>query len=240
MADITLPLGGRTDRQLLFKDQGSGIYAPAVSLIGGVGTTFQSLTDRLPFTIANPAQPAMQVRANATQATNLWEFQATGGGVLLQVEATGRISTPAGTDLSLRAGTGNATLIGGGAVDGIRASQTEVQISIPVSPSASSLVGLRVRGLGGQTADLQQWQTSAPATLLSVAAGGHLTFAEAVNVIVGITTGTQFATVGGAAGQKMAWWGASPAVQPVMATGTGKTVDNLITMLQTMGLCRQS
>lgn len=106
---------------------------------------------------------------------------------------------------------------------------------------ADANVGLIVRGnSGGQSGALQQWQTSTPTTVLSVAAAGHLTFGEAVNVVFGTTTGTQIGTVGGAAGQKIGWWGATPAVQPLFATGTGKTVDQLIGQLQTMGLLRQS
>jgi hypothetical protein len=58
--------------------------------------------------------------------------------------------------------------------------------------------------------------------------------------VLGTTTGTKFGTVGGASGQKMAWWGAAPAVQPIFATGASHTVDEMITVFQTMGLLRQS
>jgi len=40
--------------------------------------------------------------------------------------------------------------------------------------------------------------------------------------------------------QKIGFWNATPVVQQILATGTGKTVDNVITLLQTLGLCRQS
>ncbi len=65
-----------------------------------------------------------------------------------------------------------------------------------------------------------------------------MTFAEAYNVVFGTTTGTKIGTVGGAAGQKMAFWGQTAIVQPVLATGS--TTDQLITVLQTLGLIRQS
>lgn len=106
---------------------------------------------------------------------------------------------------------------------------------------ADANVGLLVKqNSGSQSGALLSLANSAGTAIVSFAGAGHLTFTEGINVILGTTTGTVFGTVGGAAGQKMAWWGASPAVQPVMATGSGKTVDNLLTMLQTMGLCRQS
>lgn len=47
-------------------------------------------------------------------------------------------------------------------------------------------------------------------------------------------------TIGDHANEKIGKWGVTPVVQPVMATGTGKTVDDLITMLQSNGDCRQS
>ncbi len=40
--------------------------------------------------------------------------------------------------------------------------------------------------------------------------------------------------------EKLAFWNATPVVQQVLATGTGKTVDNVITLLQTLGLVKQS
>lgn len=42
MADITVPVGGRTDFELLYKDQGGGVYVPGVASVdsgpGGGGT----------------------------------------------------------------------------------------------------------------------------------------------------------------------------------------------------------
>lgn len=66
---------------------------------------------------------------------------------------------------------------------------------------------------------------------------GSVAIADATNLALGTTTGT---SVGTATGQKLSFWGATPVVQQVLATGTGKTVDNVITLLQTLGLCKQS
>lgn len=64
-----------------------------------------------------------------------------------------------------------------------------------------------------------------------------LTLGEAKHIMLGTTTGTQ---IGTATAQKLGFWGATPVAQQIFATGTGKTVDNVITFLQTLGLCRQS
>lgn len=63
------------------------------------------------------------------------------------------------------------------------------------------------------------------------------TWADALDNVYGTTTGTKHGT---ATGQKQAWWGATPVVQQVLATGAAKTVDDVITLLQTLGLCKQA
>lgn len=71
------------------------------------------------------------------------------------------------------------------------------------------------------------------ATLLAAS----ITLTDAVNLVVGTTTGTK---IGTATGQKLGFWNATPVAQQVLATGAGATADNIITMLQTIGLCKQS
>lgn len=57
------------------------------------------------------------------------------------------------------------------------------------------------------------------------------------NIVTDTTTGMK---IGTATGQKLAFWNSTPVVQQVLATGAGKTVDNVISLLQTLGLCKQS
>ena len=44
----------------------------------------------------------------------------------------------------------------------------------------------------------------------------------------------------GGASDKLAFLGATPVVKQVLATGAGATADNIISLLQTLGLCKQS
>lgn len=44
----------------------------------------------------------------------------------------------------------------------------------------------------------------------------------------------------GGSSDKLAFLGSTPVVKQVLATGAGKTVDEVITLLQTLGLCKQS
>lgn len=72
---------------------------------------------------------------------------------------------------------------------------------------------------------------------VTFAAAGGQTAAEGHNMAFGTSTGTK---IGTATGQKIGFWNATPVVQQVLATGAGATVDNVITLLQTLGLCKQS
>jgi len=74
-------------------------------------------------------------------------------------------------------------------------------------------------------------------TRLTLDTTGLLTFADAVDMAFNTTTGTK---IGTATGQKIGFWNATPVVQQVLATGGGATVDNVISLLQTLGLCKQS
>lgn len=70
----------------------------------------------------------------------------------------------------------------------------------------------------------------------AITTNGSLTLSD-TNLIVGTTTGTK---IGTATGQKLGFWNATPVVQQILATGVGATVDQVIALLQTLGLCKQS
>lgn len=64
-----------------------------------------------------------------------------------------------------------------------------------------------------------------------------LAVTDGIGLNVGTTTGFKLGT---ATGQKLGFWGVTPVVQQVLATGGGATADNIITLLQTLGLCKQA
>ncbi len=70
--------------------------------------------------------------------------------------------------------------------------------------------------------------------------GPGIQLLDAADVKFGTTTGTKIGTVGGASGQKLAFYGSTPIVQPLLATGAAHTVDDVITALQNLGLVRQT
>ena len=66
---------------------------------------------------------------------------------------------------------------------------------------------------------------------------GDLDIWSGVNLVLSTTTGTK---IGTGTTQKLGFWNATPVVQQVLATGASHTVDDVITLLQTLGLCKQS
>ena len=101
---------------------------------------------------------------------------------------------------------------------------------------SSDIIQTIIKGNATQTANLMEWQNSGGKALLKVQPDGDLEFV-ANNIVTDTTTGTK---IGTATGQKLGFWNATPVVQQVFATGASHTVDELITLLQTLGLCKQS
>lgn len=60
---------------------------------------------------------------------------------------------------------------------------------------------------------------------------------DGMDFIFDVTTGTK---IGTATSQKLGFWNVTPVVQQVLATGAAHTVDDVITLLQTLGLAKQS
>lgn len=81
------------------------------------------------------------------------------------------------------------------------------------------------------------------ATYIDSAAGSlnincaSTSFNNSCNLVFGTGAGTK---IGTGTTQKIGFWNATPVAQQVLPTGTSKTVDDVITFLQTIGLCRQS
>jgi hypothetical protein len=100
---------------------------------------------------------------------------------------------------------------------GMHANAIPASYSLIISNPASQtgLTPLALRAIASQTGDLQKWQASGGTDLLAVAVGGHLTFADAVNIIVGTTTGTK---IGTGTTQKLSLWNKTPIVQPTALT----------------------
>lgn len=64
----------------------------------------------------------------------------------------------------------------------------------------------------------------------------NLALADAKDITIDSTTGSKI----GQTTSKVAFYGSTPVTQQVLATGASATVDDVITLLQTLGLCKQA
>ncbi len=102
---------------------------------------------------------------------------------------------------------------------------------------------MKVDGVPGANSMPMKWElattptsTVTPVIRWTWSADGTATIAN-VNIALGTGAGTQ---IGTATGQKLAFWGITPVAQQVLATGAAKTADDIIALLQLLGLCKQS
>jgi len=72
---------------------------------------------------------------------------------------------------------------------------------------------------------------------LTLDSAGLFTLWDGGNFALGTTTGTK---IGTATTQKLGFFNATPVVRPVLATGAGATADDIITVLQNLGLVGQT
>lgn len=91
--------------------------------------------------------------------------------------------------------------------------------------------------LQGTTAGASGTTAQTLTDVLTITDAATITLADAVNVVLNTTTGTK---IGTGTTQKLGFWGATPVAQQVLATGALHTIDDVISLLQTLGLCKQS
>lgn len=95
---------------------------------------------------------------------------------------------------------------------------------VTMQSPANGLTTLAVKQKASQTASLQEWQDSSSVPCLSVAAAGHLTFAEAINIAFGTTTGTK---IGTGTTQKFGFYDATPIAQQAQTVDLRTVFINL-------------
>lgn len=103
----------------------------------------------------------LTVRGVASQTGDLQQWQNSSGTVLMNITSGG--------DLGL-----SAIRATGGSVQ--RAFFDKTTESVRITPATTSHIGLVVKGIASQTADLQQWQDSAASVKAAISSAGYGTF----------------------------------------------------------------
>lgn len=130
---------------------------------------------------ADPTYAGLVIRGKSAQTGDLQKWQNSAGTVLAKVAADGQLSIGNGTSnyLSTYDAYGNITS---------RTAGTNYSANISVLTGATNYIGMVIRGLASQTADLQQWQNSSATVLASISSAGKLTSAVDAS-INGLTFG---------------------------------------------------
>jgi hypothetical protein len=117
-----------------------------------------------PFWVLNnvTTSPASIIRGVASQTANLTEWQDSGGTALSYIKPDGAGSFGGNTFI-------NQLGVGTSGLSGVRHS---------VLTYSTSVIGSVIRGMAGQTADLQQWQNSTPSTMASIDNAGRFAAAR--------------------------------------------------------------
>jgi hypothetical protein len=70
--------------------------------------------------------------------------------------------------------------------------------------------------------------------------GTNINIVDGKNLSFGSGSGTKFGVTSGSTSEKLAFWNKTPISQPLLATSASATVDQVIAVLQSLGLVRQS
>lgn len=137
---------------------GSTVYGASAAIQNG-----SLVNAKVSISTASATTPGLIIKGVSSQSANLQEWQNSSGTVITKIDANGAIdSTVQITGRSaVTAGTGNY-----------------LSASLNVVPLNASIVGAVIRGYASQTADLQQWQSSAGTALAKISSAGRLVIAS--------------------------------------------------------------
>jgi hypothetical protein len=136
------------------------------STVFGASAAIQSssVNAKVSISTASATTPGLIIKAASSQTASIQEWQDSSGNVKSKILADGSL------------------FVGGGSYTKIDSTYGQVAIrndnligSLTVGTSATSVVGIVVRPVASQTADLQQWQDNTGTVLAKVASNGYIT-----------------------------------------------------------------
>ncbi len=258
---LTMTLDGflvqtATDTGCLFAQStfASGATIPLVSIAAATGFTGSLLKATLNNVSKLDVDQTGKITSAAT-AISVGGFAITPGSALttsghtlvtngVTYTLSGTASTIVSVDLtaafSLTGGAGNMTITSGTGASRTLIFRTTTSGSVATTAltlAADQSATFAGNITGGGAITINSSGISTRSGSFGYFGASELALNEGTNIQVGTSTGTK---IGIATGQKLGFWNADPVVQQVLATGGGKTVDNVITFLQLIGLCKQS
>lgn len=194
-----------------------------------------------------------------TGSTYVWDTSGAGAWVLQSAVVTAAIATFLGTPSSANLAAAVTDETGTGAlvfantptlvtpVLGVATATSVNKVAVTAPATSATLTiadgktltasnTITIAGTDGTTMTFPGVTATIPGVAVANTWTANQTITD-VDIVLSATTGTK---IGTATGQKLAFWNSTPVVQQVLATGGGATVDNVISLLQTLGLCKQA
>lgn len=159
-------------------DSANGVASIAIYDTSGNSVFTVGQTGNTAITLRSASNIGLIVKAAASQTANIQEWQNSSGVILSNIRTDGTIAAPY---LDNPAASGSYLQANAGA-------------SIDIIARVVAQPTFRVRGVSGQTASLQQWQSSAGTVLASIDASGNITDASNTALLSPIGSGSNDAT----------------------------------------------
>jgi hypothetical protein len=138
----------------------AGLLVSSVSSTGGGGAPFM-IFDSTNFSLyTNTASnKGLIIKGAASQTANLQEWQNSAGTVRTLIDSNGSFNTNANNNFNAASGFGGLGAFTNSSI-------------VAISTNTASYIGLLVRGVASQTADLQQWQNSSGTVIANIGFNG--------------------------------------------------------------------
>lgn len=216
----------------------AGAFGGAAGLIWNAASS-----PNVQITAQNAAHVPLVLKLAASHSANGFELQNSIGTVLMEIEPSGTIDVRGNAlesnDLNMMRVDGSNNLIYGQGTtipDMYFYSTSSWRIYL----GGTNILRMYAQGIypweGNKELGSASYRFGTFFTTLANISG-NTTLGAGANLILDTATGTK---IGTATTQKIGFWNVTPVVQQVLATGAGATVDNVISLLQTLGLCKQS
>lgn len=220
--------GLRVETQAGIGTTNYGIYLATQYSASGANYSIYSGGGEVRFDAGNAGVTVLRLRAAASPTSEVFRIEDSAASAKIYVASNLNFVCTTSILSSVFADTST-----GGTNARMQTASTGITIDRNVNDANTVLIVKNIHA--SATGDYLSIQNSGGSTLLRVITGGHLQFADAVNLILGTTTGTK---IGTATTQKIGFYNATPIVQQTVtgSRATGAALTDLLTKLASLGL----
>jgi hypothetical protein len=140
---------------------------------GGAGFQVQGRTTLYPW---DNSTPILRLTGASGQTGDYLECLNSVGSALAWIDSSGNVK---GSGIAAVNALGNSTVFASGSTGAFQCNSATITATASIQSNAAGNVALTVKGAASQSANLQNWTSSTPATLASISSAGDLTLSHA-------------------------------------------------------------